>query len=257
MSGVRLNVERLGPRGGPTVVFVHGILGDDLSSYYFTVASMFAAAGHDVVLYDQRGHGRSDRPASGYTLAHFTDDLSTVLDRQGVTAPVYLVGNSFGGSVVLDFTLRHPDRVAGAVVVESVLPCTGWALHMSQYARTMRDLFPDDRSVELFAEEHGRRLGHRVRKARPLLFETSVADDLAASTTVDDERWLAVDTPVLAVYGDRSGLSAVDPALDDVLPNCRTVVVEGFDHTVLVDAPRTVGAMILDWVRACHQKGLP
>src|SRR4029079_11976444 len=97
-GGIRLHVPRTGPGGGraptATVVLVHGLLTDSLASYYFTVAPAFAAAGLHVVMYDLRGHGRSARPAEGYTLDHNVDDLEALLDRLGVTGPVHLVGNS-------------------------------------------------------------------------------------------------------------------------------------------------------------------
>ena len=74
---VRLTPECDLPRG--TVALVHGLLTDSLASYYFTLAPGLVAAGWDVVLYDLRGHGRSSRPAQGYELDDFVDDLEAVL----------------------------------------------------------------------------------------------------------------------------------------------------------------------------------
>src|ERR1700730_207853 len=100
---IRLHVQRLAPRDGrpatATVVLIHGLLTDSLASYYFTLAPAFAASGLDVVMYDQRGHGRSGRPESGYTLDTNVEDLDALLDRLEVTGPVHLVGNSYGGTV--------------------------------------------------------------------------------------------------------------------------------------------------------------
>src|SRR5512134_897411 len=109
-NGVRLHVQRLG--GGPrTVVFVHGLVMDNLSSFYFTLANP-AAESAAVVLYDQRGHGLSERPPAGYTVASLVDDLAALLAALAITGPVQLVGNSFGGTLALAFAAAHPERVA-------------------------------------------------------------------------------------------------------------------------------------------------
>src|SRR5205085_7975479 len=97
--GVRFHVQRIagqepGPR--PIVVFLHGLVMDNLSSWYFTVAPAMAKVA-DVMLYDLRGHGRSERPVSGYRLDDHVADLAALLDALGETRPVHLVGNSFGG----------------------------------------------------------------------------------------------------------------------------------------------------------------
>src|SRR5262249_1422787 len=69
------HVQRLGsPESTATVVFLHGLVMDNLSSFYFTLANPVAAL-CDVILYDLRGHGMSTRPATGYTLKEMVADL--------------------------------------------------------------------------------------------------------------------------------------------------------------------------------------
>src|SRR2546429_3679484 len=104
-NGVRHHVQRLG-RGERTVVFVHGLVMDNLSSFYFTLANPIAEFA-EVILYDLRGHGMSERPASGYTVASLVADLAALLDQLD-RRPVTLIGNSFGGLVALAFAAAHP-----------------------------------------------------------------------------------------------------------------------------------------------------
>src|SRR6266478_4331964 len=98
-NGVRHHVQRLGHprRDDHTVVFVHGLVMDNLSSFYFTLANPVAATA-DVVLYDLRGHGMSERPPTGYRVADLVADLAALLDALALPR-VALVGNSFGGLV--------------------------------------------------------------------------------------------------------------------------------------------------------------
>ena len=52
---------------------------DNLSSFYCTLAGPVSRAGHEVLLYDQRGHGRSERPPGGYDRDTAVDDLAALL----------------------------------------------------------------------------------------------------------------------------------------------------------------------------------
>lgn len=67
-----------------------------------------------VTTYDLRGFGQSPMVAGPY--AHYRD-LHALLDRVGVERAA-LVGASMGGSVAIDFTLEHPERVTALVLVD-------------------------------------------------------------------------------------------------------------------------------------------
>ncbi|KJY43886.1 hypothetical protein VR41_01225 [Streptomyces sp. NRRL B-1568] len=250
---LRLNVERLGAPGRQPVVLVHGIATDNLTSYYFTVAPEFAAAGHDVVMYDQRGHGRSERPRTGYRLQEFTADLSTLLDTLDIRRPVHLIGNSFGGTVALDYALHHPGRLASVVLVESEPPTAAWAQKMSRLLAGSAHQLHDERTLPWIEERYGRHEARLVRWATRLLHHTTIARDIAASRIPPADGWRTLDVPVLAVYGAGSDLAAMAPWLEGLLPRCRTVKVAGHGHSVLVGAPQTVGPLLLDWVREGHR----
>ena len=64
----------------------------------------------NVITWDCRGHGRSDKPAGAYTVEQFADDLAAVLDDAGWPDAV-IAGASMGGCVSIAFAIRHPDRV--------------------------------------------------------------------------------------------------------------------------------------------------
>lgn len=67
-NGARFHMQWLGSKAGvkvPTVVFVHGLVIDNLASFYYTLAGPVVSAGARAILYDLRGHGRSCRPLHG------------------------------------------------------------------------------------------------------------------------------------------------------------------------------------------------
>ncbi|WP_416485043.1 alpha/beta fold hydrolase [Streptomyces sp. CL12] len=255
-GGIRLHVQRMAPAGGGTphgtVVLVHGLLTDSLASYYFTVAPAFAAAGLDVLMYDLRGHGRSERPARGYTLDHNIDDLTALLDRLGVTGPVHLVGNSYGGTIAFGYAVRDPERVATLTLVESEPATPAWAsklggiLHrvVTQLAHNERD------AIAWITANRGHNTARLAKGAARLARETSLGRDIPASRVHTEAEIGAVRCPVLGVYGGDSDLADLIPLHEARLPDFRSVVLPGHEHSVLVEAPGAVGGHILDLIRA-------
>ncbi|WP_372411378.1 alpha/beta fold hydrolase [Streptomyces luteireticuli] len=254
-NGLAVHVERMparttaGTAPPPTVVLIHGMLIDSLVSHYFTLAPRFAAAGLDVIMYDLRGHGHSERPPDGYRLEDHLDDLEALLDLLGPPGPVHLVGNSYGGTIAFGYAARHPGRVASVSLIESE-PATGaWSRKMAaNLARGAEELARDGLFEEL-TERHGKHVTKRIRSAARLLHTTTMARDVPASRVLDEDGIRAVGCPVLALYGAESELAAQEAWLGSLLPRCRTVVVPDQEHWVLVGATELTGDLILDWIR--------
>lgn len=129
--GVRFNVLTMG-EGGPTLVCVHGVMIDNLSSFYMSIAPALSKSAR-VILYDLRGHGRSEQPPTGYTSDDMADDLDGILAALDLPDPrVIVVGHSFGGYIALRFATRHPERVAGLVLLEAHSGMADFGAQMQQ-----------------------------------------------------------------------------------------------------------------------------
>src|SRR5204863_5717454 len=105
VRGLRLHLVRREGSGVPFVL-VHGLASN--ARTWGAVGSTLNAAGHPVVAVDQRGHGLSDKPASGYGFDEVTADLAGLLDELAFDGRPILAGQSWGGNVVLDFAARYP-----------------------------------------------------------------------------------------------------------------------------------------------------
>lgn len=123
LNGVGLNVVdlagRSGRRGRPgdtPIVMIHGLAAS--SAFWYAAGAPYIASVGRTLLYDLRGHGKSEMPERGYGVATMADDLLALLDAKGI-ARAHLVAHSFGGMIALYFTLQHPDRVASLVIVDS------------------------------------------------------------------------------------------------------------------------------------------
>lgn len=103
---------------GPTVVLEAGGAGEGTSSVgYGESLEERLATFATVLTYDRAGSGRSDGPPHRH-VAQLVADLDAVLSAMGCAAPVTVVGWSSGGLVAEMFTVRHPDKVAGLVLLD-------------------------------------------------------------------------------------------------------------------------------------------
>ncbi len=113
-GGVTLSADESGE--GPPVLLLHGLTAT--RRYVVMGSKMLERSGHRVIKYDARAHGHSSPAPSpdAYTYDLLANDAIAVLDARDVERAV-LAGASMGAHTLLNLALRHPDRVAGVVVI--------------------------------------------------------------------------------------------------------------------------------------------
>jgi pimeloyl-ACP methyl ester carboxylesterase len=107
----------IGSAGHPQIVFLHGLMGYGANWRKITSALQDK---YQILIFDQRGHGRSHQPSSGYAPEDYANDLLNILDELGWDT-IFLVGHSMGGRNALNFAFRYPQRVR-ALVLEDIGP---------------------------------------------------------------------------------------------------------------------------------------
>jgi pimeloyl-ACP methyl ester carboxylesterase len=243
VHGVRLHYQRLGPAKATTrVVFVHGLVVDNLASWYFSVGCA-AAAFADVLLYDLRGHGLSERPEGGYGIEDMVLDLAGLLDVTLGGCPLHLIGNSFGALLALQFARRFPERVAGLVLVDGHLGHDGFADRMVR-TLSLRGEAADRVIASSFEHWPGRtsprKRARLVAQAHALVLGTSLVDDLRATSPLETSDFAGIEAPTLALYGERSDLIGESAPLLASMPRCNLNVLPGCTHSVLWEATEEV-----------------
>jgi pimeloyl-ACP methyl ester carboxylesterase len=206
------------------------------------------ARSHEVLCYDLRGHGRSERPRSGYRLEDAVEDLFGVADAVGFGGPVALVGNSFGGTVALAAALARPDRVAGLALVEAHPAFAGWSDDMIEDLEDLVAGFDGPGIRDYLAADAPRSLRSMIATCEDLVAECSMGDDFRASALTPPEALDAVACPTLLVYGDASDVLDRAHALDDAIPQADLRIVPGCSHAVLMEAPDRVAAHVVPWL---------
>jgi pimeloyl-ACP methyl ester carboxylesterase len=223
---------------------------DNLSSWYFTLGNQ-ASRLAQVLLLDLRGHGRSERPPSGYRVCDMVADLAAVLEAQGVAGPVHIVGNSFGGLLALAFAMAYPRKVASLLLVDAQLSDDKWVEEMTT-TLGLQDVERDREIARHFGSWLGRHSSRKRNRlaatARALVYETSLVNDLKASRVFDDSKLALIGCPVLALYGAESDGRHRGERLARLLPDCRIHFFPSCTHSVLWEATQEVCERGLDWL---------
>ena len=247
VGDVRLNVQELGQ--GPLLVMCHGLVFGSIATWYFSAASTLAQR-YRVLLYDQRGHGKSELTASGYDLATQAADLAGLIEQvQGTVTgvarpPVTLVGHSYGALIALHYALMQPQRVARLVLIDAPLPACrhvypSMASIDSQSA--LENLYPEALRGQL---ERGARAARRQQERLQTLFlHSSLRADVQAAGDIEDSRLAQLSVPVLCLYGRDSDCLSAGERLARSLPHARLELLD-CGHYVPVEAPAAMSAAL-------------
>jgi proline iminopeptidase len=146
MNGSRFHLETFGSPANPVIVFLHGGPGGDYRSL-LKLAERYdgysLADEYFLVYWDQRGAGLSRRhDRDVLTIDRYVNDLDSLVGRYSAGRPVFLIGESWGGMFATRYINQYPQRVAGAVLIESG-PLDG-----STMERLKGDIAPIDLGAE-------------------------------------------------------------------------------------------------------------
>lgn len=261
VNGVGLKVNRYSCRrqngtagSPPTVVLIHGLTVDH-SGLGFTVGMPLTRTA-EVMLYDLRGHGRSELVPSGYRVSDHVADLVALLDAQGMDQPVHLVGGSYGGAVAAAAALEHPGRVASLGLIEGLVPHPGWggllAHTLERAADKLRDGMTADEAMAELGISSRRKAVAMADRARRLLVETTMLDDVRGEADWEASDYARIGCPVLGLYGDQSDIYGLASVLAANLPDVRIHTLDGLGHMEVFWYPQRLRDVIAAFVQDVH-----
>ena len=245
VNGLDIHYWRIGH--GPDVVMLHGLLGN-LAVWHLKIAPMLQRE-FRVTTYDQRGHGFSQMPATGYSTRDMALELEGLLEALEMER-VYLVGHSYGADIALHFALLRPQRVqklvlldAGGVwlVDERKRPdWEGW----DYWTRKLNEVgieVPSERRTDFryllnlslnTPKFYGPAKG-LPRKREPLLRlinTTTLIEDYEIVDGITPEKIRALEVPSLVIYGENSHFLGTYRFLQEALRNSQSLLVPGGEH---------------------------
>ena len=132
-DGDFLDIDWSGNNSGPLVLLLHGLEGSIRSHYATGLMNSLSRCGFQVVLLNFRGcSGEPNRLPRSYHSGD-TDDVDTILGRlvkQNPQRPVYTVGTSLGGNVLLKWLGENPDQT---LVKKAVAISVPFELHIAAH----------------------------------------------------------------------------------------------------------------------------
>lgn len=237
--------------GAPRVVLIHSLA---LDRHVWDGVVPRLASQAEVLTYDCRGHGQSDRTAGRYTAESFAEDLAQLLDHVGWDKAA-IAGCSMGGCVALAFAGLHPDRVAALGLIDT----TAWyGEDAPQAFRKRADAAREEGMRGLVDFQVTRWFSDAYQEGNPPAMqravETFVANDFecyAATTALlgdaDARKYLpSLRMPVAILVGEEDYATPVAMAqyLHERLPQSTLTVLPQARHLTPIEHPEAVAAAI-------------
>ena len=254
----------LGTQGKPRLVFLHGLMGAGANWRKIT---HFLKDDYEILIYDQRGHGRSFHPQEAlYRPQDYADDLLQILQALG-WEQIHLVGHSMGGRNAMNFAFRFPERV-NKLVIEDIGPSKNTdAIAKNEHLLSLVPVpFKNKLEArEFFRGEFQRRHGKgALSDVLAMYFYTNIAEndqgeaswrfslEGVKQSVVEGrqqerwEEWENLRGPVLLVRGENSE-ELLEPEYEKMLSsnsNVEGVVISQAGHWVHSDQPQKFGEVL-------------
>ncbi|MBE8163485.1 MAG: alpha/beta hydrolase [Bdellovibrionaceae bacterium] len=143
------NYKILGKAGAPRMVFLHGIMGS--LNNWLKVVTHFKND-FEILIFDQRGHGRSCHKEA-YKTADYAKDLEYITNQLGWDK-FHLIGHSSGGIVACEYTATYPDKVLSLCIEDiSMEPRKDIGVKIEKLLLSIPTPFKDTASYKTFFEQ--------------------------------------------------------------------------------------------------------
>ncbi len=239
---------------GAPVVLAHA-LGADLH-LWDELAATLAAAGHEVLRYDQRGHGGSAAPAGPCSMDELTGDAARLIREWG-RGPVLFVGISMGGMVAQGLAVQHPELLRGAVIAHSSARYpeearAAWAQRIALIEREGLAAIAEATMERWFTPAFRAVRPEVVERTRQTLLRGDPAGYVACAQAVASVDWLdrlaEVKTPALVIAGahDAGAPSAMSEAIASRIAGAKLLTIASA-HIGVLEQPQAFAQAVREF----------
>ncbi len=247
---------------GIPLVLVEGI---GYSSWMWSKQKKMSEA-LELIIFDNRGVGKSSKPDVSYTIDEMCEDITSVVDSVGIEK-FFLLGSSMGGMIAQEYALRHEDRLNGLILADtnigsgSVMPGENVLKILSTPSNP--DSIDDlrHRMSPAFSENYTRDCREEFDKFLKIRYderrvEIKYLQQLGAIVGFSSgDRIGRLSSPVLIITGDKDII--VPPENSKILgariKNSIQVVINNTGHLSMIERPDTFNKTVLDFIFAVNQ----
>ncbi|MBI2152969.1 MAG: alpha/beta fold hydrolase [Candidatus Rokubacteria bacterium] len=251
LNGIKLYYEVHGQ--GTPLVLMHGFAGT-AESWKPQIPAL--SAKYRLILYDARGHWRSESPRSADLYSHdiFADDLRALLDHLDAEATI-VGGLSMGGVIALTYYFKHPERVR-ALILADTGPGFRNPERRAQWTRSREVVarLLEEGGMPAFARSKYAELDYYTAPEIMLQHDpTSLAHVNRKVLVIPDSRLIdrlpEIRVPTLVLVGaDDTDFLAAAEAMARKIPGAVHVVIPKAGHGANVDQPEAFNHAILDFL---------
>lgn len=251
--GAKIQYKEAG--AGPAVILLHG-LGGDSSNWISTIGPL--SEKHRVLVPDQIGFGRSDKPMISYSVGTYVDFLAALYNEWKVER-ASLVGNSLGGWIAAAFAIAHPEKVDRLVLVDAA----GFSIGEEVDRRVLRalngatreaikDLLPlvfYDRQRFMSDAFLDLMFTRRVTAGDGYTIQ-QVIDSIVRGEDVLDKRLSGVKQPTLIIWGREDGLTPLEMGerFNKGIAGSKLLIIEKCGHVPQLEKPEEFNAALLKFL---------
>ena len=245
-SGVKLYYEVHGE--GPALLLSHGY---SATSQMWKDQVPVLSQSHKVIVWDMRGHGRSDSPddQSEYTHEKSVEDMVALLDVVGAERAI-VAGLSLGGYMSLAFHLAHPERVRALIIIDTGPGFRSddarqrWNTHAFEILSKLESQglsYLGSATKERSTSSH-RSVDGLIRAARGML----VQRDASVIRSLPH-----INVPTLIVVGANDvPFHYAAQYMEEKIPNGMKVVIPDAGHAVNIDQPVIFNKTMCDFLES-------
>lgn len=252
--GLKIHYVEAG--SGEAVILLHG-LGGNATNWAFNIPAL--AQKYRVIVPDQIGFGRSDKPFINYRIATYVDFLDALYKELKIERAT-LVGNSMGGWIAAAYTLAHPEKVEKIVLVDAA----GFAPPADFDAKTLSFLNPSTRegmkqlatlvfsNKQLFTTDAAidLMLTQRMTAGDGYTIQ-SMIESIARREDMLDNRLGGIKKPTLLIWGRDDGLVPLADSGERFkreIAGAQLLVIDGAGHAPQVEKATEFNAALLKFL---------
>ena len=228
-------------------------------------------AGYSILVFDHYGRGYSERPRIKYTKDVFVQSLKGLLDNQGISDQVHLVGYSMGGPIVGHFTKEFPDIVKSMSLIAPAgfmveNPTEDWWIMKPLIGEWVLNVFgsrlvfqgneendepPRDDPLALSKKDFIKKAGIQMQYKGFIHALLSTARNFNLFSTQEMFSEVGnMNKPTLTIWGTDDGVVPFKGSEELLLsiPQSELLVLEGGKHDITYAEPSLVGTAIRDFL---------
>lgn len=259
VNGLKFHYQITG-EGQTWLIYLHGLVMDNLSSGYFTIAQSLKA--YRLFLYDLRGHGLSSRPQTAYRIEDHVADLYALIqavilpkthasENSTASMKVTLIGISFGGLIAMAFAQKYPEYCQSLILIEAHLFNQSFKNKMIatlQLEGQARAAMIAQNFEHWIGRHQPRRRQKMAERASELVYETTLVEDLEKSEMINAQAFERLDCQILALYGTKSDAIESAHLLKSHAKNLNLVWFDDCSHAILWEKTKEVTDAILNFL---------